>query len=84
MQPTNIAIAILSVLDMGVLVLIPLLDKRLYGSYPKLPTTREFFNNAGYEGRAYRFLYSGGGVLLISAVFLGAMLLSKQYGRGNW
>jgi hypothetical protein len=54
MQPTNMAIAVLSVVDMGILVLIPLLDKRLYGSYPKLPTTRGFFNNTGYEGRTHR------------------------------
>lgn len=83
MQLTTVAIAVLSVLDMGILVLIPLLDKRLYGNYPKLPKTKDFFSNTGYEGRVYRFVYSSGGFLLISAVFLAVVLLSKQYGHGE-
>ncbi|PTS93463.1 hypothetical protein DBR11_25285 [Pedobacter sp. HMWF019] len=61
MQLTNIAIAILSLLDRGILILIPLLDKRLYRGYPKIPLAKDFFYNRGYEGRVYRFVYSDGG-----------------------
>lgn len=37
MQTTTIAMTILSVLNAGILLLVPRLDKRLYRSYPKLP-----------------------------------------------
>lgn len=72
MQTTNIAIAVLVVLDLGILVLVPHYDKWLYRNYPK--EAAQYLNNGEKEGQLYRFIYTGFGKLLISAI-LGIVLV---------
>lgn len=83
MQPTNIAIAILSVLDGALLLLLPALDKQLYKNYPNEPA-RLFFINMGYDTPFHRFVYSRFGTLLISVIFIEVIFLTKRYGHGDW
>lgn len=75
----NIAIAILSVLDMAILILLPLLDRRLYKNCPQIKAGR-FFSNPGYEMPISRFLYSAAGAWLLCLVFISVMVIFKRYG----
>jgi hypothetical protein len=81
MQTTYWAIAILLVLDIGVVILACQLDKRWYGHVhtPFLPG--HFFLNKGYDDRVSRLLLSKGSMTIIGLVLLASMLLSG-WGHG--
>lgn len=76
MQTTYWAIAILLVLDIGVVVLGCALDKHWYAPVCKPVTPQHFFLNKGYDEPVNRILLSKGGMMVISLVLLASMLLS--------
>lgn len=83
MQTANIAIALLVVLDLGIFVLVPHFDRWLYQNYPK--EVERYHITGEEEYRLYRFIYTGCGTILISAISLGIALLSLYHGyEANW
>ncbi|WP_124587306.1 hypothetical protein [Pedobacter sp. KBW06] len=75
MKTANIAIWILSVLDVALLAFIPLLDKRMYRRVRK-PASLYFFWNAMYDEPVNRFMLSKCGVLLLVIGCTGMLLLA--------
>ncbi len=85
MEISHIAIAGLSVLDIGVLTLVYWFDRKYY--IPSIPLREQsapdnFFVNKSFDEPLTRFMLSKAGTLLISLVFMGIIALSLKNVRG--
>jgi hypothetical protein len=72
MQTTHIVIISLSVLNIGILMLTPWLDRRLYEPVKlrdQQLSGKHFFNNTSFDEPFNRFMLSKGGILILSLVF---------------
>ncbi|EHQ29644.1 hypothetical protein Mucpa_5573 [Mucilaginibacter paludis DSM 18603] len=77
MENTYWSILILSILDVGIMLLGYQLDKHYHRQICEPFTIRIFFINKGYDEPLNRFLLSKGGVLILSVMLLVTMMLSK-------
>lgn len=66
----------LSLMDIALLFIVPVVDRRLHAEMTK-PTSQHFFRNTAYDEPVNRFMLSKGGLFLQALVIVGIAVIAE-------